>query len=113
MYKIATISALVVTTLADIYSIFLLTVGHGVSTIQEGSSVVSYGHSPSPAAIYPLIASFPIIFGLITRNYWVSWLGLLALSIFAGLFVFGIGGAFIPICVLLLVLLLIVQFTSR
>ena len=106
-------AALIFSVSLAVYCLFLLRVGSQIQSVLEGGSLPGIrGRSPSPAAIYPLLASVLIAGGLLTRKRWISWLGLLALSVFAGLFVFGIGGSFIPISAVFLLLLSVIQVNA-
>ena len=55
--------------------------------------------------VIPTIAGGLILVGLARRTVPLAWIGAAVTSLFAGLFVFSIGGILVPVAVVLLVLL--------
>ena len=112
--RIAVIIALLVSTAAVIYALYLLSVGYEVIGVYEGfpqvNPTVFTNHVRPLAAIIPLLASLSIITGLLFRRNFISWIGLALLSAFAFLFVFSIGGILIPFALVLFILLIIIQW---
>lgn len=92
-----------------VYGLNLWLVGYETITLQEGSPIVHSGHFPTPLGIIPLIGALLLAIGLLLGRNAISWLGLAILSVFAGLFLFSIGGILIPVALLLLVLMIIIQ----
>ncbi len=55
--------------------------------------------------VIPTIAGGLILLGSALRRIWLAWIGAVVTSLFAGLFVFSVGGALVPVAAVRLVLL--------
>ena len=92
------------------YGLYLLLVGQQITFQEEvpiGAAPAEQvtRHLPAVQGVIPLAAGVVILVGLVTQRLLVAWVGALAASAFAGLFVFGVGGILIPVAVMLLVAL--------
>jgi hypothetical protein len=67
---------------------------------------------PAMQGLIPLAGGALVLVGLATRRLWLAWAGALVLALFAGLFVFGVGGVLIPFVGALLLLLSIVSWAG-
>ena len=63
--------------------------------------------------VIPLIAGLVLLAGLWWRKSVITWVGWGVLAVFSGLFMFGVGGMFLPAAGILLVLLLIMTFIEK
>jgi hypothetical protein len=97
------------------YGLYLLVVGVTVVSmpaVPEGTppGPTSTGAMPVLQGLIPAVAGGLVMVGLVLRQIWLAWAGALLASLFAGLFVLGIGGAVVPVAVALLVLLGVVTW---
>jgi hypothetical protein len=110
--KIARVVASLLASAVEIYSVYLIFVGNQISGVAENSTEVITSYTPRLEAIIPLIAGSLIFAGVAVLRPWLYWSGLAILTVFAGLFLFGIGGIFLPVCAVLFWLLLTLQVTK-
>lgn len=96
-----------------LYSLVLLTIGQPLIHGAEGSSFWEIRYQPMQLALAPLLAALLVFIGLLSRSSVLHWLGLGGLIMFSILSVFGIGGNILPFTVILLILLLMIQITSK
>lgn len=69
--------------------------------------------SPAPQGLVFLLSAVMLISGLLMRKLWIAWLSMVILLGFSMLFLFGVGGGFLLIDGLLLILLSIVTVLRR
>lgn len=110
--KAATVLLAVTTIAVAVYSFFLIVPGQSWTIVDEATQAREIVFVPAPAAVIPLVCALSILVGLYLRKPKLYWLGLTCLSIFSGLFLFGIGGGLIPACLLIFVFLVILKFSK-
>jgi hypothetical protein len=98
-----------------LYGLFLAIVGVPGAVIREVSITEvpekvqeSLLFSPAPQGLVALLSAAMLMSGLLMRRLTIAWLGLVILLVFSMLFLFGVGGGFLPIGGLLLLLLSVV-----
>jgi len=103
-----------------LYGLFLAIVGVPGTSIPEVSLTdvpekvqKSLQFSPAPQGLVALLSAAMLISGLLMRKLTIAWLGLVILLVFSMLFLFGVGGGFLPIAGLLLILLSVVTVLRR
>ncbi len=103
-----------------LYGLFLSIVGVPGTSIPEVSLTdipekvqESPQFSPAPQGLVALLSAVMLISGLLMRKLTIAWLGLVILLVFSMLFLFGVGGGFLPIAGLLLILLSVVTVLRR
>ena len=124
--KSSSIIAIALTLIVLTFAIYLLVVGQkfvGVSEttffangeIDHSSVEETVSYEPYPTAIFPLVSSVFLIYGVLKRrNYLIlAWAGLTFLLIFSGLFLFSSGAAFLPVAGLILVCLTITTIFQK
>jgi hypothetical protein len=118
----ATILAVFLSILVAFYAIFLLSVGGRQEIVPDTihddlargvQPEVTIEYIPYPPAIVPLVASGLLLFGLIRRKIVFAWIGLGILLLFSLTFFFSDGGTFLPASYLLLIFLLVMNFTQE
>ncbi len=97
-------SALIATTVVA-YGLYLLLVGQALTDMPEGSTVGMVRYEPTPSGLVPLVGGSVILAGLLFERPLVAWVGLVVIAAFSVLFVFGIGGASVPVFGLLAAML--------
>ena len=114
--KVATAIAILLAVAVALYTLHLLFIGQSWTVVQETPRAEglegSPGESsrlPAPQAILGLLAAALLLGGLLKRKMLIAWIGLAVLSVFAVLFLFGVGGVLLPVVGLLLGLLTIIQ----
>jgi hypothetical protein len=68
---------------------------------------------PAVQGLIPLTGGILVLAGLAARRLWLAWIGAGLTTLFAALFVFGVGGALLPVVAALLILLGIVTWWGR
>ena len=111
--KGAIVVAIFLAALVALYALFLLIVGERWTVVQEGEATRSVQFVPDPDALVPLLAATLLLSGLVTRKLLIAWIGLVVLSTFGALFLFGVGGILLPVAGLLLILLTIITIIPR
>jgi len=97
------------------YGLYLVAVGATVVSmpaVPEGTPLgpTSTGTMPVLEGLIPAVAGGLVVVGLVLRQIWLAWAAALVASLFAALFVFGIGGVLVPVAFALLVLLGVVTW---
>lgn len=90
------------------YGLFLLFVGQAWMVYTEspsGGTEVGREFQPVIAGLFPVVGGTAVVIGLFLGMKIVSWLGWMVLAVFAGLFMFGVGGMLLPVVALLFVVL--------
>jgi hypothetical protein len=95
----------VVAAAAGVGSLAFALAGLAGPAVSEGGPPVSPKAYPVPQAWLGVLASALVIGGMLGGRLVVAWVGALLLEAFALLFVFGVGGWFLPVGTLLLLLL--------
>lgn len=99
------------------YGIYLLIVGVTLIT----TPAVPLNSPPAPTSTrtdpviegwIPTLAGGLMLVGLALRRTWLTWAGVLVVSLFAALFVFSIGGILVPVAVALLGLLGVMSWSG-
>jgi hypothetical protein len=114
-----TILAILLAAVAALFAANLLVVGQQWTTVQEipeGSSqeqVETVETVPYPPAVPILLSALVLIGGLLARQLWVAWIGLVGLIVLSGLFVFSSGATLVPIDIVLLILLTVLTLIRR
>jgi len=120
---IANVTVVVVIFLAAVVALdglFLATVGVPGTVIREvpltkvpEKAQESLQFSPAPQGLVAFLSAIMLIGGLLTRKLAIAWLALAVLFVFSTLFLFGVGGGFLPVAGLLLIFLSIVTILRR
>jgi hypothetical protein len=114
--RLAAIGVVLLGLIIAAYGVYLLVVGVTVVSVLA----VPVGTPPGPAStatvqvmmgVIPMIAGGLILVGWALRRIWLAWLGAAVTSLFAGLFVFSIGGSLVPVAAVLFVLLGVLTWT--
>lgn len=92
------------------YGVFLLVIGQPWTLYAESpTGGVDLGREFRPVitGLIPVVGGAAVLLGLALRASSLSWLGWLVVAGFAGMFVFGVGGALVPVAAILFFLLVI------
>ena len=114
-----TILAILLTMVAALFTANLLIGGIPLTTIQETPGGSTQGQTgtvnsvPYPAAVPMFLAALVLIGGLLGRKLWIAWVGLAALSLLSGLFLFSSGDTLVPLDLILLILLIALTILRR
>lgn len=116
----ALVVSIVLAIVVALYALFLLANGQQVIVVQEVPEgnmppygITTFESAPYPAAVIPLGAAIFLLGGLLTKKLWIAWIGLGVLLTFSILFLFSSGAAFLPIAGILLILIIIFQFSRK
>lgn len=95
-----------------IYGAYLVVVGQTVTIVTPGAGSTS-SQASNIAGLFPLIAGLVVIGGIWLGRERVVWIGGGLALLFSVMFLFSIGGLFIPVAVLLLAGLMIRRVVSH
>ncbi len=95
--KVAAVVVILMCAIVAIYALFLLVIGQPWVTVSEGNADQQVMFVRAYPAITPFLAAITIVIGVVVRKQTILWIGNLVLFTFSVLFVFGIGGAILPI----------------
>lgn len=95
--KVAAVVVILMSAIVAIYALFLLVIGQPWVTVSEGNADQQVMFVRAYPAIIPFLAATTIVIGVVVRKQTILWIGNLVLFTFSVLFVFGIGGAILPI----------------
>jgi hypothetical protein len=107
--RVATVVIIILATMIATYSLFLLTIGQPWSVVYEDNIGNQVEYVRAPQAIVPLLSTVMILGGLIVKQRVIAWIGTVILLLFSLLFVFGVGGIFLPVAGAMLLLIAIIS----
>lgn len=88
-----------------VYGGYLTLIGPGLITVTPDGGAPIASNVPNAAGLIPVAAAFMVWFGIRRNDERMAWAGASTAAVFAGLFLFGIGGILIPVAGLLLLVL--------
>lgn len=114
--RAATVGVVLIAFVLAAYGVYLVVVGVTIVSMPAVPLETRLGPAstekiPSIMGVIPMVAGGLILVGLALRRIWVAWIGAAVTSLFAGLFVFSIGGILVPAAAMLFVLLGVVTWT--
>jgi hypothetical protein len=95
-----------------VYGIYLLVLGPLETVVTPGNGSVT-NYSPTSAGLYPLVAGGLVLYGLMVGRDRLVWAGGFLALLFSVAFLFSVGGAFIPVAVLLVAGLVLRRWLTR
>lgn len=107
--NVATVAAIILAATVAIYSLFLLVVGQPWTVAYEDNIGRQVEYIRAPQAIVPFLSAMMILGGLVAKQRVIAWIGTGVLLIFSLLFVFGVGGIFLPVAGTILLLIAIIS----
>lgn len=102
-------TSILITVAVGFYGLFLFVVGQPWTVVREGGGGVTVQWYSAPPALLIIAGDLVLLSGLLKRKLWITWIGFGFLLVFSMLFLFGIGGALIPLVSALLVFLILIQ----
>lgn len=108
MNRRARLVAIALAVVATAFGISLVIVGMPWDVYAEsatGSAFIGPEFRPISAGFIPLVGGTIVLTGVLLNRPLVAWAGWMLITAFAILFVFGAGGALVPVAILLLAML--------